>query len=163
MPVSPFVLLVAAGIRSGALIYSSGRDGNTAAAFHQKCDGKVTVVLVRSSNGYTFGGYAKAPWASGAGYVTCPTACLFTVVSPDEAVPPTLFPVKAGGANAMYCGSSQGPSFGGGHDLYIANGFTASSYTGFPNSYTDTLGKGAATFTGAYNFTPQCVEVYAVE
>lgn len=47
-----------AGRRYG-LLYRGSRDGMTAASFHRLCDGQgPTLVLVRSANGYTFGGYA---------------------------------------------------------------------------------------------------------
>jgi hypothetical protein len=52
----------------------------------------------------------------------------------------------------MYDISCYGPTFGGGNDLYITSD-GKSSWTNFPNSYTDTLGRGDATFTGALNFT----------
>jgi hypothetical protein len=60
----------------------------------------------------------------------------------------------------MYGISGYGPIFGDGHDLYISsNG--SSSWTAFPTSYTDTLGRGNATFTGAQGFTPEDYEVWA--
>jgi hypothetical protein len=60
----------------------------------------------------------------------------------------------------MHGGSTHGPVFGYGADLVISsNG--SSSYTSFPHSYTDTLGRGNATFTGAYKFTLEDYEVWA--
>ena len=41
-------------------------------------------------------------------------------------------------------------------------GDTGTSHTNFPHSYTDTLGRGDATFTGAKAFTPEDYEVWAV-
>ncbi len=64
---------------------------------------------------------------------------------------------------AMYCNSTYGPTFGGGHDLdFHPGGDTAQSRTNFPHIYTDTLGRANATFTGALNFTPEDYEVWAV-
>ena len=64
---------------------------------------------------------------------------------------------------AMCCNSSYGPTFGGGHDLCLHQGSdTARCYTNFPSSYTDTLGRANATFTGAQDFTPEDYEVWAV-
>jgi hypothetical protein len=60
----------------------------------------------------------------------------------------------------MYGGSNYGPVFGAGNDLYISSDGSG-SYTYFPISYTDTLGRGAATFTGAQYFTPEDYEVWA--
>ena len=63
----------------------------------------------------------------------------------------------------MLCNANYGPTFGSGYDLGLHGGSdTARSYTGFPSSYTDTLGRGHATFTGAFNFTPEDYEVWDV-
>ena len=65
--------------------------------------------------------------------------------------------------NAMYCGSNYGPNFGAGVDLALhQGGDTGQSHTSFPGGYTDTLGRGNATFTGARNFTAEDYEVWAV-
>jgi hypothetical protein len=56
-------------------------------------------------------------------------------------------------------GSSVGPSFGQGRDLYISSD-GSSSGTNFPTSYTDTLGRGNATFTGARDYTAEDYEVW---
>ena len=64
---------------------------------------------------------------------------------------------------AMHCGPNYGPTFGCSHDLVLhPGGDTGQSYTGFPHSYTDTLGRANATFTGARIFTPEDYEVWAV-
>ena len=64
---------------------------------------------------------------------------------------------------AMYGSSDRGPSFGDGHELGLHLGSdTGQSHTGFPSTYTDTLGRANATFTGARNFTAEDYEVWAV-
>jgi hypothetical protein len=62
-----------------------------------------------------------------------------------------------------YCSSnsSYGPTFGG-HDLTLDCAASGGTYVNFPVSYTDTLGRGKATFTGAQKFTPEDYEVWAV-
>jgi hypothetical protein len=60
----------------------------------------------------------------------------------------------------MFGGADHGPRFGGGYDLRISSDGGPSS-TNFPYSYTDTLGRGGATFTGAIDFTPEDYEVWA--
>ena len=63
---------------------------------------------------------------------------------------------------AMLCKPNYGPTFGN-HALVLhQNGDTSQSYTNLPQSYTDTLGRGQATFTGAQIFTPEDYEVWAV-
>ena len=83
---------------------------------------------------------------------------MFLVENPHGDAP-TCFEYKNDG-NAMYGGPGYGPLFGGGNDLRITSD-GRSSYTNFPNSYTDTLGRGKATFTGAKDFTPEDYEVWA--
>ena len=116
---------------------------------------------MRSTTGHTFGGYASAPWDSANAYINAAGCFLFLVENPHGDAP-TCFECKDNG-KAMYGNSelsAYGPIFGGGHDLYISSD-GRSSYTDFPSSYTDTLGRGNATFTGAYNFTPEDYEVWA--
>ncbi len=115
---------------------------------------------MRSTTGHTFGGYASAPWISTGGYTNAAGCFLFLVENPHNDAP-TCFECS-NVQHAMYCGSNRGPTFGGGHDLVLhEGGDTAQSYTYFPGSYTDTLGRGHATFTGAKIFTPEDYEVWA--
>ncbi len=118
---------------------------------------------MRSTTGHTFGGHAVAPWTSPAGdaYTTTAGCFLFLVENPHNDAP-TCFECK-NTTRSTYCGSSYGPAFGYYHDLVIhGGGDTGGSRTSFPCSYTDTLGRGNATFTGASDFTPEDYEVWAV-
>ena len=71
-------------------------------------------------------------------------------------------------ANAMYGNNGYGPTFGGGHDIYIANsaGSNTNSYTNLGHSYVTPAGyKYSASDTrsllaGTYNFQPHEVEVF---
>ena len=40
----------------------------------------------------------------------------------------------------MYCNPSNGPTFGGGHDLHISNDFGMGSYSNLGNSYSPIVG-----------------------
>jgi hypothetical protein len=113
---------------------------------------------VRSTTGHTFGGYASAPWHSASGLINAAGCFLFLVENPHGDAP-TCFECKSDG-KAMCGDSTCGPAFGGGYDLHISSD-GSSSYTAFPTSYTDTLGRGHATFTGAKDFTPEDYEVWA--
>jgi hypothetical protein len=64
--------------------------------------------------------------------------------------------------NSIYCHPSYGPTFGGGHDIYVydQSNSNSNSYTNFPNGYSDSTGKGNVTFTGQLNFTSQEIEVF---
>jgi len=144
------------------LLYRSSRDGASAASFHRKCDGQgPTVTLIKSSGGYVFGGYAGVAWSSAYGHHACPSAFLFTVTNP-HGDPISRF-MSNGDIYAVGCSSRYGPAFGYGHDLHVSGAFDHRCFTFFPHSYTDTRGRGFATFTGAKYFTPAEVEVWAVE
>ena len=116
------------------------------------------MVIVRSTTGHTFGAYASAPWTSAQSWTNVGGCFLFLVENPHNDAP-TCFDCTNTG-NAMYCDPNYGPTFGGGHDIYICD--AGQSYTNFPHSYADTLGRGYATFTGARDFTPEDYEVWAV-
>jgi hypothetical protein len=120
-----------------------------------------TLVVVRSTTGHTFGAYANAPWTSAGNYINVGGCFLFLVENPHND-PPTCFECSQP-TNAMYCDANRGPTFGGGFDIGVHNGSDAAPpYTNFPHGYTDTLGRGNATFTGALNFTVEDYEVWGV-
>jgi hypothetical protein len=143
-----------------SLLYRSSRDGKDAAAFHRLCDNQGgTLTLVKDSGGYIFGGFSTQTWnQSTTAYVGDPSAFLFTITNP-HGIAPTKYLKNTSTTNGIYNQAGYGPTFGGGHDLHIANNHSG-SYSGLGNSYTDTTGKGANTFTGASSFTPVEVEVW---
>ena len=124
-----------------------------------------TLTIVRSTSGHTFGGYASAAWNSGNGYMLLQryinaAGCFLFLVENPHGDAPTCFQCNDN-ANAMAGRPSFGPTFGGGHDLYISDNGASSKFTMFPYSYTDTLGRAKATFTGAKDFTAEDYEVWA--
>ena len=61
------------------------------------------------------------------GYKQCTESFLFSLVNPSGSEP-TKMPLRGThNNNGIYCNSSYGPIFGGGHDLLIANGANANS------------------------------------
>ena len=112
---------------------------------------------MRSTTGHTFGGYASAPWNSANSWINAAGCFLFLVENPHGDAP-TCFEYKNDG-HAMHGYSDYGPTFGYGYDLHISSDGSG-SYTNFPTSYTDTLGRGNATFTGACSFTLEDYEVW---
>ena len=157
-----------------SLLYRGFRDGMTADDFHRLCDDKgATVTLIQSTDNYIFGGYTSMAWRSiGLGaYVADASAFLFTVVNPWGYLP-TRFPVNEP-EKAVWHYGGMGPRFGTGADLLLygiagsaLSAVYGTSHSSFPRSYTDTLGKGKATFTGKCSeersFTPKEVEVRQV-
>ena len=148
------------------LKYRASAHGQAASTFHSLCDNRgSTYVIVRSTAGYTFGGYAGNSWNSSSGvYQVAPTSFLFVLNNSFGDVPTILPLTTENSAHAMYCKASYGPTFGGGHDLHISNNPMSnnSSYCNIGGSYyVDGLGRGVNTFTGARNFQVQDYEVYS--
>lgn len=146
------------------LIYKGSRDGFSASTFHQKCDNKgSTIVIIKSTNGYLFGGLAHPSWNSTCSYLPDPSnrSFIFTLTNPNN-IPPTKYPCITS-TNAIQGHPSYGPLFGGGADINVNNNCnsTSSNSTGF-GYYQDTTGKGSDTFTGAANFSVQDIEVFTI-
>ncbi len=117
-----------------------------------------TLVVVRSTTGHTFGTYVNAPWASVGSWTNAGGCFMFLVENPHND-PPTCFDCKSP-QNALYCSATYGPYT---HDIRIHPGSdTGQCATGLGRHYTDTLGRGVATFTGAENFTLEDYEVWGV-
>jgi hypothetical protein len=115
---------------------------------------------VRSTTGHTFGAYASAPWNSSDVYINAVGCFLFLVENPHGDAP-TCFKCKNN--ELAMCGySDQGPTFGDGHDLLITSDGRL-SYTSIPNSYTDTLGRGQATFTTGAQVFHAGIQVFNAE
>ena len=113
--------------------------------FHNKCNNKgPTISLFKNENGYIFGGYASIDWTCYNNYKSAPDSFIFTLTNMYN-ISPTKFPNSTSTCN-IYDSSSYGPTFGGGHDIYI--GFSSNHTLGFPYTYADVLGKGYSIFKG---------------
>mmetsp|Transcript_7087 Transcript_7087/g.6342 ORF Transcript_7087/g.6342 Transcript_7087/m.6342 type:complete len:127 (+) Transcript_7087:1231-1611(+) len=68
---------------------------------------------------------------------------------------------------AIYGYSTYGPSFGGGHDLYISDNCNTNNgcYSNFNHTYDakDQSGNNQSALAGAYNFTVEEIEVFHVD
>ncbi len=65
--------------------------------FHAKCENQgPTLTVIRTKQGYIFGGYAPDSWESGDMlWKANPNTFIFTLVNPNG-IPPTKYPLKAG-------------------------------------------------------------------
>jgi len=149
-------------------IYKASRDGFTNSTFHQKCDNKgPTVTVIKSKgNGYVFGGYTPVPWAGTGSYSYDTRTFLFSLKNADNT------PVKIGNTtnnrHSTYNSSGYGPTFGGGHDLYICDGSnnSTSSYSNLGYSFKLPKHQYSTTqvknfLAGSYNFTCEEIEVFS--
>ena len=152
--------------REFTLLYRASRDGFEASDFHARCDHKPsTLTLIKTADGYIFGGYTAAAWDSTGEHKADPAAFIFSLVNHNDS--PQLIPLKVGNRYSIYCDGASGPSFGGGCDLYIANSSNtaATSYSNLGRSYDFTLfsysSKKAQTFlANAKAFQTSEIEVF---
>ncbi|XP_064607826.1 interferon-induced protein 44-like [Liolophura sinensis] len=144
------------------LLYRISRDGCAADVFHQKCNNQgPTVTVAYNTSGYIYGGYTSQSWTSSGTYVQDGKAFLFSLTNPQK------YPVNIT-AKSVYCNTSYGPTFGGGHDLLfftgtiqnVRNVFTLNTQSSFGNSYTS-HGHSINNLTGGVYKVSE-LEVYAL-
>ena len=103
------------------LVYSGKKDGFSASSFHARCDNVGdTLVIVKSEHGNIYGAYSRAKWDSSNQYKTDKDAFIFSLVNKEKK--PARFDIAPGREQyAIFCNPQYGPTFGGGHDLFVAN------------------------------------------
>jgi len=144
--------------KNWTLAFRASRDGFTGAKFHECCNNKgETFIIIKSQNNYIFGGYSPRSWTSCNNWINDAKAFIFTIKNPYN-IPPTKY--LNNGSNSMYDHSSYLSAFGGGHDFYV-NATTCN--VAFPNTYTDTTGKGTATFFGTTSIAISEMEVFIIK
>jgi hypothetical protein len=160
---------IGGGDRGWTLLYRGSRDGFRSSDFHGKCDGqRNTVTVILTTKGAIAGGFTPLAWdsQSSTGEYRADDSgqsFLFTLKTAGNG-PPRKFSLSDR-AHAIYCRPAYGPTFGGNHDLFVADGCNAnaSSYTNVANYYyaNDTGVNGQQVLFGEYHFTVKELEVFA--
>jgi hypothetical protein len=117
------------------LIYRGSEHGFSAKRFHEKCDSfSNTLTLIKTIDGYIFGGYASEAWHSNNGYVNDPQAFIFSLINSKNS--PILIKCSYN-EYAFSCNSNNGPTFGGGCDIFISDNSNVNtlSYSNLGYSY----------------------------
>jgi len=153
-----------------SICYKASKDGWDASAFHRQANNVgPTLTIIQSSNNFLFGGYTTLNWTSSSGYAYDGKSWLFSLTNPSGAEPIRMLNDGPNHSNAysIYDHASYGPTFGGGHDLYIVSNANTngSSYTNLGHSFSL---KGYQYgqpniknyFAGAYNFLVTEIEVF---
>jgi hypothetical protein len=148
------------------LLYRGSRDGFQGANFHSKCDGQSpTVTVILTTKNFIFGGFTPIAWDSSNSFKTDNSQQSFLFgVKDSRNSDPRSFPL-VNSSHAICCGSSSGPTFGGGHDIHVADRCNedTKSYTYLGNSYRNDTGlNGNQVFTGEYNFQVKEIEVFSI-
>ena len=124
------------------LLYPATRDGFDIATYHSKCTTNSninTLFIFQTKSNYVFGGFVQTNMTSST-WLTDPNAFIYSFRRNGT----TNFNLLRSGsstdpisANAFYSGSSYGPLFGGGYDLYICSNsnVTSGSYSNLCHSY----------------------------
>jgi len=146
-------------------LYKATWDGFSGKDFHRLCDNKgPTLTLIRSQEGYLFGGFSVESWDSTSYGKHHSQGFIFTLTNPHN-IPPTVYQRNPEKRESIYCVARHGPSFGIG-DIRVADksnhNFDSCTKFGPYSCYKDTTGKGYCTFTGEWCFTTSEIEVYAV-
>ena len=145
------------------LIYRGTRDGSQSEKFHELCDNQgPTIVLYKNEKGNIFGGYASISWQNSGELKSAPDSFIFTLTNIYN-INPTKFESKKDGKE-VYHHLRWGPRFGDGRDIGTEGDFLKKdSYTCFPYTYKDVLGKGKTIFTGDYNIKTEYFKIKEIE
>ena len=111
------------------LLFRASEHSFSAYAFHKYCDGKKnTLVLLRTRYGKILGGYTPIAWSSNSSYSQDHNreTFLFSISNEEKYV-------QINTEYGIYGNSSYGPTFGGGHDLYIADHCDTAENTSYFN------------------------------
>lgn len=150
------------------LLYRASRDGWDTNDFHSKCDDKgATVTIVKTSEGYVFGGYTDQSWASEGHWKSSNEAFLFSLKC-HAGLAPVKMRLKSGeNRHAMYCSSNWGLGFGN-DDIYVGidNSSLKNGYTNLGNTYELPSGVSNTFLTGKHGYCDRFqvaeVEVFRV-
>jgi hypothetical protein len=116
-----------------------------------------TLVIVRSKNGFTFGGYASASWNTAGSHISAAGSFVFWIENPQGRAPGCLDCVRP--KHALYGRADFGPFFDG---VNGGVGISGKNHSQPTAAYPDTTGLGVALFTGSKTFTVDDYEVWAV-
>ena len=139
------------------LLLDSKRDGDLTSTFYDKCSGKYpTVILVKTSTGYRFGGYSSIPWKNSS-YRFFPDKNNFIFSLDKKKKYNILNPEKA----IQTCPSFF--AFGGGSDFFVCNNCTSSSNNYNNNSGTYNTTEKYELNGGENKYIVSSYEVYQIE
>ncbi|CAD8067502.1 unnamed protein product [Paramecium primaurelia] len=113
-------------IKCSILVYCGSKDGLNHTQFWNKVYGRRNLLMVFKSNtNFICGAFSPCQWLQHLGnYVLDDTLQSFLFSQNHN----QIYPLKAANkAQAIYCISSYGPTFGSGHDLYIPSNFNGAS------------------------------------
>ena len=146
------------------LLFSTNIDGDNSSTFHYYCDGIFpTVTVILDTSGRRFGGYTTQSWGQsnvGGSYSRAIGSFIFNLSNKQKYN--LLDPINSNGKNSIYRHNSYGPTFGSGHDLYLASQCKSSTNSYCSKSSYDTGNNNLLGNGGQTNFQVSYYEVYSV-
>jgi hypothetical protein len=149
-------------------IYRGTRDGFTQSAFLAGVNGiNGTYTIIKTNNGYIFGGFTKINWGLDIGWVGDSSAFIFSLINPSNY--PCIIYQKNNASNytvftSTASATSTGFLMGKGPDLYAAQSSNSNSNSfgnlvtfQVPSNYTSV---GSTFLTGSANFQSAEIEVF---
>jgi hypothetical protein len=144
--------------RKFKLLYRGTKDGMNATTFHNLCNNKgPTVSVMKSKHGKVFGGFMPDAWTSRNNYINTRNSWVYSITAKAK------YTMNDPNTYAQYGGYdyyTYGPTYGGGHDIYLATDFTSNSNYCNRHSYNF---PDNTTLTGGYNFQLEEIEVYSID
>lgn len=147
---------------STTLRYRASTHGYTAAAFHARCNGVSPIFFVIKANtGYIATAYSVVSFNSVTNYVSAPSGTNFlnNLWNGTSTSTSKFYNSVYAGQYSLYDHPNYGPTFGGGHDLYIPDNCNVNTGYTAPFSYTVPTN---TTLFGIYSsWTVSDMEVYS--
>ncbi|KAL9961767.1 hypothetical protein ACROYT_G030783 [Oculina patagonica] len=144
------------------LCWLASTHGWAVSTFHSRCDGKRDTVTIIKKGLYVFGGYTDIPWESRNRYGSTSNAFIFSLHNKEGLAP--FKSMVTSPSVAIRFRTRYGPTFGGGHDIYISDNANSNtnSYANFGSYYSVPSGVQDRTtiLAGTNKFTPDEVEVF---
>ncbi len=130
------------------------------------------MTVIKTTNGYVFGGFTEQAWHSNGGWIKDPNAFIFSLINKDKK--PFRVMCSNEGEEAIFCYSLRGPSFGGDGtyetDISIEDDSDVNrhSYSDFGHSYKhsdypEKANKANTVLAGSNYFKTVEIEVFAKE
>lgn len=141
-----------------ALCWRSSSHGWRSRTFHRYCDGKGPTVTIVKVGNYIFGGYTDKSWTWSNGYTQSSNAFIYSLRNNygygyfKKDVTYSSY--------ATYSYYNYGPTFGAGHDIYLADNAGYNYYNYFRCQSYRSPYCSSYVWTGSYNFCPNNAEVY---
>ena len=148
------------------LLYRASRDGWDGTDFHRQCDKKGSILtIVKSTDGYIFGGYTSTSWTSSQNYQFSSNAFLFSLKCHAGLKAVKMNLTNHVSSYSICCIANDGPTFGRGFDLHISSNANTTMNSNSKVGHTYSLPSGVTDeyfLTGRNSFQVSEYEVFQV-